>query len=1004
MKNRLLLFLILATTPASSPAQIWEQYVLRADSIFRSNPKDSATIVNSLLESEKEWYYITTDTGTARIFNPVGEPLWFEQPEYGVNEELIHRTMEIRVALLGRNHPHVARSLERIGMLHTRYFRLEEAGEAFAEGLRIYEATLGPNHPDLGRILHCVGFTHRYQYRFDEAEKYLSRSLQVREEGLHPDDPMISYSLNGLAHLYFNLGRYKEAEQLYKRGAVIREKAYGLYEQAAIGSRSNLVRLYMTQGRYEEAEQILHGPSGLFNRINTGSQQLMKLYLLKGQFDQAIEYATASIAQLTQQIGENSPFVGDVYCFLAQAHRTKGSLTEAEQCYLKSIEVLEDQSTTGTGLEAGLPRLLLGELYCQLSRLDEAEVLLNRVVRDRELLYGSAHPTLATALESRSRYHLLRGNTADALADAALAFDIRRRHYDGAFEVMAEHEALGVFQSLRESAGNYFSSLLKDSLADAESLRHAFDVLLSVKGRVSDGMIQRQSRLKGGVSNYQSLLDNYLSLKGRLSSLYSQGPNPASPSGYRTALDSLTLLVRDLEFELVLQSRDFRIVKSESNVTNADLLTSLPNGITLLEYFRYSKFYPENHASLDHYLVAILNTNGTIALLDLGSSDSIDQLIADYRKHFLQVSTKKQVHISDDKTYASIARSLYQSIWTPVLKHIPSGTTGVFIAPDAGLNLIAFGGLMNREGQYVIEQHPIHHLTSSREILRLREEDSSAIGLLLMGNPDYHASARKRVLTGGLRRSEENRTAFSSLTRNVRTDCSHLNQITVSPLPASEAEVLAISRSWNLMSENSLQRMYVGPEASEENFKQNATGKRVIHIATHGYFLGGECTEASNSSGTLKENPLLQSGLFLAGANLHGKDADSLGTEDGILTALEVSAMDLRGTDLVVLSACETGLGKVEQGEGVYGLRRAFQMAGAKTVVSSLWKVPDKETVQFMKALYATKAKTYPELMQQVALKRIRELRLRGRPTHPFTWGAFVVTGDWRIRGVETGR
>jgi CHAT domain-containing protein len=173
-------------------------------------------------------------------------------------------------------------------------------------------------------------------------------------------------------------------------------------------------------------------------------------------------------------------------------------------------------------------------------------------------------------------------------------------------------------------------------------------------------------------------------------------------------------------------------------------------------------------------------------------------------------------------------------------------------------------------------------------------------------------------------------------------------------------------------------------------------GKRVIHLATHGFYLESGCLPETNGTTVLGENPLLQSGLLLAGANLHGEGAREAGGEDGILTALEVSAMDLHGTELVVLSACETGLGKVEQGEGVYGLRRAFQMAGAGTVVSSLWQVPDMESMRFMKSLYSMSSETYPELMQKVALQRISEARLRGRPTHPFTWGAFVATGEWK--------
>ena len=184
--------------------------------------------------------------------------------------------------------------------------------------------------------------------------------------------------------------------------------------------------------------------------------------------------------------------------------------------------------------------------------------------------------------------------------------------------------------------------------------------------------------------------------------------------------------------------------------------------------------------------------------------------------------------------------------------------------------------------------------------------------------------------------------------------------------------------------------------ASEERFKKQSKQHRVIHIATHGYFVEGDCREDRNVAG---ENSLLQSGLVLAGGNLHGAGADSVGAEDGILTALEVSSLDLRGTDLVVLSACETGLGKIEQGEGVYGLRRAFQIAGVRTVVSSLWQISDDETARFMKELYSQKAITYPELMRKAMLNRLNQLRLRHLPTNPSLWAGFIATGDWKIGG-----
>jgi CHAT domain-containing protein len=176
----------------------------------------------------------------------------------------------------------------------------------------------------------------------------------------------------------------------------------------------------------------------------------------------------------------------------------------------------------------------------------------------------------------------------------------------------------------------------------------------------------------------------------------------------------------------------------------------------------------------------------------------------------------------------------------------------------------------------------------------------------------------------------------------------------------------------------------------------------VIHLATHGYFLQDAYSESLPQPGSVAdreffgENPLLLSGLFLAGANLHGQGAERTGAEDGILTAEEVTAMNLEGTALVVLSACETGLGKVTEGEGVYGLRRAFQMAGARTVVSALWSISDEATAEMMSHLYEKRDESFPETIRRIQLKTINKLRAQGYVDHPFSWGAFIAVGDWR--------
>jgi CHAT domain-containing protein len=193
----------------------------------------------------------------------------------------------------------------------------------------------------------------------------------------------------------------------------------------------------------------------------------------------------------------------------------------------------------------------------------------------------------------------------------------------------------------------------------------------------------------------------------------------------------------------------------------------------------------------------------------------------------------------------------------------------------------------------------------------------------------------------------------------------------------------------------------LGSDASESRLKASAPGKRILHLATHGYFFEPGCRRspvpppAIPARDLSEANPLLFSGLFLAGANLCGDYSGGL-TDDGILTSEEVRALDLAGTHLVVLSACETGLGMPVRGEGIYGLRRAFQMAGSRAVVSALWPVADGATAGMMSAFYDRRDRSIPRVLRGIQMVQLDNLRKAGESDHPVTWGAFISIGDWR--------
>jgi CHAT domain-containing protein len=292
-------------------------------------------------------------------------------------------------------------------------------------------------------------------------------------------------------------------------------------------------------------------------------------------------------------------------------------------------------------------------------------------------------------------------------------------------------------------------------------------------------------------------------------------------------------------------------------------------------------------------------------------------------------------------------------------------------------------------------------------------------GLLALGGPDYDLGGRAGRGAAPTRGASD-RWSSTDSPPVLTTPCPEMESLRWDPLPGSLREADEIAALWKRAgSAGSAPEPLLsltGAEALESRFKADAPGHRVLHLATHGFFVPSECVFAPRravrdtasrglSSATLEAarrrsvapEPLTLSGLALAGANRRAQAPE--GEEDGVLTAPEIATLDLFGTEWAVLSACETGTGLASSGEGVFGLRRAFQIAGARTVIMSLWSVQDEATRAWMKALYEARLErrlATPECLRAASLEVLKARRAQGESTHPFYWGAFVAIGDWR--------
>jgi CHAT domain-containing protein len=340
-------------------------------------------------------------------------------------------------------------------------------------------------------------------------------------------------------------------------------------------------------------------------------------------------------------------------------------------------------------------------------------------------------------------------------------------------------------------------------------------------------------------------------------------------------------------------------------------------------------------------------------------------------------------------------------VFEPLRKEL-RGVKEIFISPDGNLNLIPFEILQRSDGRYLIEDYTFNYLAAGRDIIGFGQIKDRGEKALFIGDPDFdmgteekNSVVRKLALTRGEKKERVRRS-------------SGMRGLHFSRLPGTREEVKAVQALFG----NDKAALYTGKDALEEVLRQRQS-PRILHLATHGFFLSdlelgdlrqdttGRAIKVVISPGekTKKrkiENPLLRSGIVLAGANNVLKSGDE-GRNDGIVTAEKILGLRLRGTDMVVLSACDTGVGEVKAGEGVFGLRRAFTQAGAKSLVMSMWQVPDEETKELMVEFYRnilSGKMNRSQALRQAVLKEMRIVKKRYGHTNPLFWGAFVFMGE----------
>ena len=872
--------------------------------------------------------------------------------------------------------------------------RYDEAVPLFEGVIETLQRIMGADDPVLAETIHDLAVLYYYKGDDARAEPLSRRALAIQERVPEPEHSRIAASLNLQALICFNRGEFAKAEPLFQRALAIKERSLKGDHPSLAYYLNNLARLYQNGGNYEKAEQLYQRAvtireNGLAPDHPLLAQSLFdlaNLYYDSGEKTKAELLHRRALAIRERSLGPEHQYVAESLSELANLYRDRKDYVKARTLYQRALAI---QKLTEKRHRPVLAITLfnLARLYVKTGEPVKAEHLFQRALDIFENSLGAEHYRVAAVLNHLAALYAAKGESALAIKCQARANAIRERNLLLNLSTGSERQKLAYLATFSKETDFTLSLQSRAAPNDPQALDLAFTTLLRRKGRGLDTMADTIAALRRHATpEDQRLLDRLAESRARLATLALKDAGPIKEPLYQAQLKPLEEKIEELESALSARSSKFRA--EIQPVTLAAVQSALPDDSVLLEFAVYT---PRNlktgRRNPPRYLAYLLSKCGGPKWADLGPAAPIDRIINAWRGA-LRNPMRADVR--------QLGRWVDELVMQPVrfqLSQMPGETRQLLIAPDGLLNLIPFAALVDRQSQYLVERYTLSYLTSGRDLLRLRSSEPNPNPALIVANPSFGqvgTTARPAQLAG------------NSSTDDDGTGGEAGNSIAIffSPLLGTEREAQAIS---DLLPGAS---KLLGEEATEAALKQ-IHAPSILHIATHGFFLNDRKTpppETPDSPGkdplraserrlgewvARIKNPLLRSGLALAGAN----EQRSGDHEDGVLTALEAASLDLWGTKLVVLSACDTGLGEVRNGEGVYGLRRALVLAGSETQVMSLWPVMDEEIHNFMVGYYRRLLKGE---RRNDALRQIQLEMIKGRKTgHPHYWANFIQAGEW---------
>jgi tetratricopeptide (TPR) repeat protein len=964
--------------------------------------------------------------------------------DYRRAEPLLQQALEIRRRNLGENHPDYANSLNNLAGLYQSMGDYHRAEPHFQRALEIQKRSVGENHPGYAVCLCNLAGLYQSMGDYRRAEPLFQRALEIQKRSVGENHPSYATSLNNLAAVYSSMGNYHRAEPLYQLALEILKRSLGENHPDYASSLNNVACFYLDSGDDRRAEGLLQQALEIKKRSLGGNHpnyaitlhNLAGLYESKGDYPRARPLLQQALEIGERTHGENHPSYARSLGVLALVYAKMGEYGRAEPLALKALDVTRRLlGENHPDLAKRLNDLAL--LYERMGDPGRAEPLFQQALEIKKRALGQDHFECAAPLEGLATLCYAKGKLQDAERYQAQVVAMDAQRVRDAFAVLGERQRIDLLSRQRGGLFLYLSVARKAGIAP----ERAYRALLDWRGAVEDA--QAEMRVARDEPALRETYEQLNRARSHIASLAFRTPaNAGQQEAWVRRIEALRIEKENVERELALRSARYRKTKDAGRLDPREIAGLIPEGTALVDFFQYLQFAPPREGKgkfgSEVRLVAfVLRKGEAVSQIDLGPAKPVDSAVMNWRNAL----NGRQSALD------APALELARLIWQPLRPHL-AGVKTLLVAPDGTLTWFPLGALPGQEpGTRLIEEMAIGYVSSGRALARLLSEAITSpsprepSGLLASGAIDYSADPGKASPT------PVKAASFISLAKR------DLVNVGFKPLPGTGPEVEHIRDAFLKSEPNGQVALLTGSAATEGAVKgligQHAW--RYVHLATHGFcesprrlvaMLRGARSGDGSPLPTFRMSdpeeqalgllPYLRSGLALAGAERVLEDPRNNGEpddpteEDGLLTAEEAASMDLRGTEMVVLSACETGYGNVYNGEGVLGLQRAFQAAGAKSVVASLWKVSDPATSVLMEELYRNLLeKKLPKLeaLRQAQIfvlrnpqrVREREAELQRGPgakpaplpeggkiqdtparSSPAWWAAFILSGDWR--------